>query len=103
MSSDGSKEGSSDAEKNVEAVAIFSYDLFRFKDPETDLEFRTILYPSLTESKRLRGEASIAFEHEITSDFDWVLEAYDSYDSDPATVAVEKHDWGVGLALAWEF
>jgi hypothetical protein len=36
-------------------------------------------------------------------DFDWVLSAYDTYESDPAGDDPERHDWGVSLSLAWSF
>jgi len=90
-------------ETNVEAVAFMSYDLFRFTSPETDLKFLTVFYPNLSESERLRAEASISLEHEIVKDFDWVLSAYDTYESDPVGDDPERHDWGVTASFAWDF
>ena len=46
---------------------------------------------------------NIIQEHEIVKDLDWVLEAYDIYKSDPVTVDVERHDWGVSVSFAWDF
>jgi hypothetical protein len=97
------REDPAGTETNVEAVAYLGYDLFHFTAPETDLKIRAVVYPSLSESERLRAEASIDLEHEIVKDFDWVLSAYDSYESDPVGEDPERHDWGVTASLAWDF
>jgi len=97
------REGQTDAETSFEAAAALSYDLFRFKHPETDLHFETIFFHNLSESERLRAEASVSLEYEIFNDFDWVLTAYDSYESDPVTADTERHDWGVFVSFAWDF
>jgi len=90
-------------EENVEGLAALSYDLYRFKAPELDLQTRLVLYPGITESGRLRGEATVRLSYEIFGDFDWSLEAYDTYESDPATADQENHDWGVQTSVAWDF
>jgi hypothetical protein len=97
------REDPAGTETNLEAVALFSYDLYRFTNPKTDLKCFAVLYHNLSESERLRGEAKISLEHEIVKDFDWVLSAYDTYESDPVGDDPERHDWGVTASFAWDF
>ena len=61
------------------------------------------IFPSFTNSGRVRAELDIDFTWELISDLFWRLSFYNSYDSDPVVVDAENNDYGVTTSLGWSF
>jgi hypothetical protein len=88
--------------QSVEAVLTTSARVFRFDSPETDITASLDLLPSLTESGRLRGEASVQLRRELASDLFFEISIYDSYDNRPSEGA-EQNDWSLTTSLGYTF
>jgi len=87
----------------VEAMGGIRADWFRYDEPEFDFSMEFILFPSLTESGRIRGELDTSIRWEIVSDFFWGFTLYHSYDSEPQGVDANKVDYGVTTSVGWSF
>lgn len=94
--SDGRSVQSSEASFNTEAR------LFRLDHPKRDISASITILPSLTESGRVRGEASLRARQEFIEDMFLELSLYESYDSDPPQGA-NSNDWGVVTSLGFTF
>ena len=94
--SDGRSIQSSEASFNTEAR------LFRLDRPKRDILASITLLPSLTESGRVRGEASLRARQEFIDDLFLELSLYNSYDSDPP-VGADTNDWGLVTSIGFTF
>ena len=87
-----------------ESIALFlatSYSMWRFDTPELDLDFSLQLYPSLTESGRLRSDSDITLSWEIVKDLFWEVSAYGTYDNEAD--GEHQYDYGVTTGLGWKY
>lgn len=91
------------SEESIEGVLTTSYELFRYDSPEVDLTTSLDVYPNLTDWGRVRADFNISLTWEFFEDTYWRLMFYDSYDSDPASVAADKNDYGVVTSLVWDY
>jgi hypothetical protein len=87
---------------SLEGVLGAQWRIFRFSDPEISLSSSAYLYPSLTESGRLRGNLDVSWRREIISDFFFDISLYDSYDSDPPSEGTTS-DYGVVTSFGYKF
>jgi hypothetical protein len=92
-----------DEETNLEGVGMFTYDYFRYSDPERSLTTNLFLFPSLSDWGRWRANFDIDFRLELVSDFFWKLGAYASYDNDPISVDASSSDYGISSSLGYSF
>jgi hypothetical protein len=88
---------------NSEAVIGGKYSYFMYDFPKVTLGAALSVYPSLTESGRVRLEASASAKREIVSDFYISLSVFDSYDSKDPSTGRSKNDWGPTLSVGWTF
>lgn len=89
--------------ESVEGVLGTQYWFFRYNAPEASLNATWNLFPSLTESGRVRSEAQINARYELVSDLFFQLSFYGSYDSEPGAGAESKSDYGVTTSLGYSF
>jgi len=89
--------------ESVEGVLGTQYWFFRYNAPEASLDATVNLFPSLTESGRVRSEAQLNARYEIVSDLFFQLSFYGSYDSEPGAGAESKSDYGVTTSLGYSF
>jgi hypothetical protein len=87
---------------NVEGQLTRSFRLFRYDSPKRDVTADLTLLPSLTDSGRVRGEASIDARCEIVSDLFFQISLYDSYDNRPPE-GRESNDWSVATSPGYSF
>jgi hypothetical protein len=92
-----------DKQESAEAVLSVAYSRWRFDTPELNLMIDTSLYPSLTESGRVRADTNARLRWEIVGDLFWDLSAWGSYDSDAIDTEAGEFDWGVTTGLGWDF
>lgn len=89
--------------ESVEGVLGTQYWFFRYNAPEASLNATVNMFPSLTESGRVRSEAQMNARYEIVSDLFFQLTFYGSYDSEPGAGAESKSDYGVTTSLGYSF
>jgi len=89
--------------ESVEGVLGTQYWFFRYNAPEASLNASLNLFPSLTETGRVRSEAQMNARYEIVSDLFFQLSFYGSYDSEPGVGADSKSDYGVTTSLGYSF
>jgi hypothetical protein len=61
------------------------------------------VFPSLTESGRVRMEVAVSGRREIARDFYLSLSIFDSFDSKDPSTGESRNDWGPVLAVGWTF
>jgi hypothetical protein len=92
-----------DEETNLEGVGMFTYDYFKYSDPERSLTTNLWLFPNLSDWGRWRASFTTDFRLELVSDFFWKLGAYASYDSDPISIDASGSDYGISSSLGYSF
>ncbi|GAB5414149.1 MAG: hypothetical protein Cons2KO_17520 [Congregibacter sp.] len=92
-----------DREESIEAVLNLGYKRWRFDSPKLNLMFEGSIYPSLTESGRVRADTSATLRWEIVSDLFWDFSTWGSYDSSAIDENAGEFDWGVTTGVGWDF
>ena len=88
---------------STELILGFSYDVFSFDTPKVDFSTELVMFPSLTESGRLRAKADVSLRYEIVKDLFAELSLTDDYDSKAPSSNAEKHDYAVVTSLGYSF
>lgn len=94
--------GGEPAENNVEGYFNTSYEYFVYDSPKTSLNSSLTLFPSITDSGRVRSNLDVAFRRELVEDLFFELSAYGSWDNRPPD-AGEKTDYGIVTSLGYTF
>jgi hypothetical protein len=95
--------GDESSRNSIEAMIGAAYSRFQFDDPNVDLSITLAIYPSLTESGRVRAQFDATYRWEIINDLFWELTYYNTYDSDPADGALSTNDYAVVTSLGWRY
>jgi hypothetical protein len=102
--------GEDTSQQSIEGIITTDWRIFRFDDPETSLHATATLYPSITESGRLRGNLDISLRRELISDLFFDISLYESYDSNPPADSAnvgpdgpEKTDYGIVTSIGYKF
>lgn len=90
-------------QESVETVLGTQYSFFRFDSPEASVDATLNVYPSLTESGRVRSEGQLRSRYEIVDDLFFEISLYGSYDSDPGVQAESNSDYGLTTSLGYTF
>lgn len=93
--------GGLDATTSAEALLGTRFSWFTFGDWENDLASSLFVYPSLSESGRLRMDFDVSYRQDLFGDLYLRLSFYDQYDSDPPA-GVAGNDYGTSVALGWD-
>lgn len=96
------RSGDEDAETNVEAFFNTDFEFFTYDTPKTTLTTSLTVFPSLTESGRVRADLDFALRRELVTDLFIELSVYDSYDSKPPEDGTEN-DYGIVTSLGYTF
>lgn len=94
--------GDEDAQTSVEGLLSTDYEFFTYDTPKTTLTTSLTLFPSITESGRVRGNLDFALRRELIEDLFVEISVYDSYDSEPPEDG-EKNDYGIVTSLGYTF
>jgi hypothetical protein len=89
--------------ENIEAVLGSSYRYFSYARPERTFDTSINIFPSLTDSGRVRGDLRSTFKLELVSDLFWSMEFYATYDNEPVDEGAETSDYGINTGLGWSF
>lgn len=92
-----------DRQESVEAVLTVGYYRWQFDSPELDLRLDASLYPSLTQSGRLRADTGARLRWELVYDLFWDINFWGSYDNSAIDEAAGEFDWGVTTGVGWDF
>jgi hypothetical protein len=95
--------GEESSRNGIEAMIGAGYSRFQFDDPNVDLSISLAIYPSLTESGRVRAQFDANYRWEIINDLFWELTYYNTYDSDPSSGAKSTNDYAIVTSLGWAF
>jgi hypothetical protein len=88
---------------NLEAVAMLSYEYYRYSHPVRRFSSRLTVFPSITDFGRWRASFNTDFRLEIINDFFWALSVYADYDSKPISVDASNIDYGITNGLEYKF
>lgn len=88
---------------SVEGVLSTEYSFFRYDTPKRSVDLGLSVFPSLTESGRIRAEAGVDWRIELVEDFFFDLSFYGSYDSKADQEAASNVDYGVITSLGYTF
>jgi hypothetical protein len=88
---------------SAEGLVGFSWHLFIYHQPKTDLSFDFITYPSITEGGRVRLDLDTRLRREIIKDFFVDLSFYLNHDNKPRSVTASKTDYGFVTSVGYSF
>jgi len=89
-------------QNSTEAYLALQYSFFTFGAYESDLNVNLVVFPSITESGRVRIKFDASYLHEIIKDLDLGLSLYASYDNQPPENS-ESSDYGAVTSVGWSF
>ncbi|MDC1287489.1 DUF481 domain-containing protein, partial [Gammaproteobacteria bacterium] len=88
---------------SVEAVITMDYTAWRFDTPELDFDVNANVYPSLTESGRVRADSTARLRWEIVEDLFWNMNLWGSFDAASVDIDGGEFDWGVTTGIGWSY
>jgi Protein of unknown function, DUF481 len=92
--------GYDNAKNSLEGLIGAKYNTFRFKT--LDISWDGTIYPSITDSPRVRFVTSGNLKIELIKDLYWSFRAYENYDTTPPSNA-PKNDFGLVTSLGFKF
>ena len=90
-----------ETQESVEAILNTHYSIYKFATPELHLKFALSIYPSLTESGRVRGDTDINFRWEIVKDLYLDITGFGTYDNKAAEES--SFDYGITTGIGWDY
>jgi hypothetical protein len=93
----------SDSGANFEGVLAADYTFYRLYSPKSRIKLSGMLYPGISDTDRVRGNANATLRQEFIKDLFWNLSVYYDYDSKPLQGAEAKDDYGIVTSLGYEF
>jgi len=91
------------ATTNVDALIALSASFYTYDYPKTSFDLSVLVFPSLSDSGRVRINANLKLKRELFKDFHVGLTGYDSFDNRPPVTDVSENDVGFSLSLGWTF
>jgi hypothetical protein len=88
---------------NVEAFLGIDYAWFLLDSPKLDLDTSVTVYPSLTNSGRVRAQADFRVRKEFVKDLFLSVKLYGDYDSEPPASDTSSGDYGVVLSVDYSW
>ncbi len=98
-----SEEFGSTRQSSLEALLGLQFSKFAYDFPATDMTVTLVVFPSLTESGRVRVELDAKIKRELVKDFYLSLSVYASGDSQPPDADAAKNDYGLVTSIGWSF
>jgi len=92
-----------DAENNIEAVGLISYEYYKYSTPERTFKVHFRVFPSVTDFGRWRANLTSDFRLELVTDLFWKMEIYADYDSNPISSEAATSDYGVVSGISYKF
>ena len=92
---------SSEEQQNLELFIDGKFSAWRFETPELALDFGLTLYPSITESGRLRSDLSLRLSWEMIKDLTWDISGWASYDN-KSDSSIDL-DYALTTGIGWKY
>ena len=84
-------------QESVEGALKLEFATWKFDPPELDVRVTLNLYPSLTDSGRLRGDSDLRLRWELYRDLFWDVTAWGVYDN--RNIGDGNFDYGVSTGI----
>jgi hypothetical protein len=94
---------SGDPQTNLEAVLMTNYEYYKYDVPERQFQANLMVFPSITDSGRIRASFDTSYTIEFVKDFFWKLSLYASYDNRPISEKASTSDYGITSSLGYKF
>ncbi len=95
---------------SLELFGTLGYEYFKFNTPKADVVTRLNVFPSLTESDRIRTTLDAKVRWEIIKDLNWAITLYLSADNRPpetdfdqGTLQASGTDYGITTSIEWTY
>lgn len=89
--------------QSLEGAMQWRYKIFKFNNPEVELNSILNVYPSFTTWGRVRVEYELKAKIELFSDFYFGINFYDNYDNQPPEIDAESNDWGITTSIGYSW
>jgi len=96
------KSRAGDTNQDVEIYLNTNFAMWKFSTPEFDIDLSFSLYPSLTDSGRLRSDGSLRIRWELIKDLFWDITAWATTDNQAAD-AGRTTDYSITTGLGWKY
>ena len=90
-----------DQSESIEGFFSTSFAAWRFDTPELDMDIKFNVYPSLSESGRVRADSDIRIRWELVDDLYWDLTTFVTYDNKAAVD--HEVDYGITTGIGWTY
>ena len=74
---------------------------WKFDPPELDVKLTLNLYPSMTDSGRLRGDSDLRLRWELYKNLFWDISTWGVYDN--RSTSEDNFDYGVTTGIGWDY
>ncbi|GHD11706.1 hypothetical protein GCM10007052_11760 [Halioglobus japonicus] len=88
--------------QDIELLLNVNYAVWQFSTPELNLDLGFTLYPSLTDSGRVRSNANLRLRWELIDDLYWDFTAWSSTDN-AAENSGKSRDYSLTTGIGWEY
>ncbi len=95
--------GADGTQTSLEAYGAVNWSLFTFHGNTHNLSLQAYVFPSLTESGRVRSQLSTTWRQDLGNNLTWNLNLYGTTDTDPPQGAEASSDYGITSSLGWSF
>ncbi len=95
--------GVSETDDSLEVLGQLRWEIFRDRNPDTDLVAKVSVFPSLTDWGRVRADLDISLRRELFKDFFWQLRLTETYDNRPASEDIPTSELFVDTSFGWSF
>lgn len=96
-------DGSGETNRALDGFLSLEAEWFRYDEPELDISSKLSVYPSISDSGRVRSDLDVRVKWEIVSDLFFDVSFYHNYDNRPPSDAAETTDYGARTSLGWDF
>ena len=88
-------------QESLEGALKMEFNSWRFEPPELNLKFSVNLYPSFTDSGRLRGDSDLSLRWELYRDLFLDITTWGVYDN--RNIGEGDFDYGVSTGIGWDY
>ncbi len=90
---------------DAELFVNLQWHLYRFSDRDMDISLVGNAYPSLTDTKRVRGDLNLALNWELFDNFFWTITARTEIDTAGTqdNKLLNKSDYSINTGVTWKY
>ena len=90
---------------DAELFVNLGWHLYHFSDRDMDISLVGNFYPSLTDTKRVRGDLNLLLNWELFDNFFWTLNARTEIDTagDQNDRTLKKSDYTLSTGITWKY